>query len=351
MADPIAVPPAHGSPIGSARLRAVPEDFIVREWLGFSADGEGDHWLLTVRKRDANTHWVAKQLAKLAQVHPREVGYAGLKDRHAVCEQAFSLPVRSAMQGSWEGVSGDGFEVVGAQRHRRKLKPGALQGNDFTIVLREFSGDAALIETRMAAIAAQGVPNYFGPQRFGIDGSNLERARAWFAGHGELRDHLQRGLAFSAARSALFNAVLAARVREGTWNRLQAGDVANLDGSQSIFAVAELDATLTARCEQFDIHPTGPLPGRGESKVQGAPATLEAQVLNEQQSLVDGLMRAGVDQQRRALRVRPSQLEWQWLDDKLEVRFRLRRGAFATSVLHELLDNAFAQPLAEGVEE
>jgi tRNA pseudouridine13 synthase len=304
-----------------------------------------------VRKRDANTHWVAKQLARLAQVPAREVGYAGLKDRHAVCEQAFSVPVRSAMGAAWEGVNGEGFEVVRAVRHRRKLKPGALQGNDFTIVLREFRGANELIDARLAAIAAHGVPNYFGPQRFGIEGSNLKRASDYLSGNGELRDHLQRSLALSAARSAIFNEVLAARVRAGTWNRLQSGDVANLDGSQSIFTVGELDATLAARCEQFDIHPTGPLPGRGDSKVQGLPAQLEAQVLSEHAVLAEGLLRAGVEQQRRALRVRPSQLEWQWIEDRLEVRFRLRRGAFATAVLHELLDNAFAQPLAEGGEE
>src|SRR5262245_43488154 len=106
------LPRAHGGAIGTGQLRSAPEDFVVREWLGFAADGDGEHWLLTVRKRDANTHWVAKQLARLAQLHPREVGYAGLKDRHALCEQAFTVPVRSALGSGWEGVAGEGFEVV-----------------------------------------------------------------------------------------------------------------------------------------------------------------------------------------------------------------------------------------------
>lgn len=348
--DLTTLPRAHGGPLGSGRLRVAPEDFIVREWLGFEADGEGDHWLLTVRKRDANTHWVAKQLARLGKLHPRDIGYAGLKDRHALCEQAFTLPVRSAMEAPWDGVSGEGFEVLRAVRHRRKLKPGALQGNEFVIVIREFSGSGSQVDERLSAIAAHGIPNYFGPQRFGLDGANLQRAHDWFEGRGEPRDHLQRSLALSAARAAIFNAMLAARVREGSWNQLQPGDVANLDGSQSIFAVSELDATLQARCEQFDIHPTGLLAGSGTSKAQGTPALLEADICAQHQQLVDGLCRAAVEQQRRALRVRPMQLAWQLDGDQLQVSFRLRRGAFATAVLHEVLENAFAQPLAEAEE-
>jgi tRNA pseudouridine13 synthase len=345
-----ALPRAHGEALGSGALRVTPEDFVVREWLGFEADGEGEHWLLTVRKRDANTHWVAKQIAKLAQLPPREVGYAGLKDRHALCEQAFTVPVRSAMP-SWEGVAGEGFEVLRASRHRRKLKPGALQGNDFTVVARSFTGAPALLDARLQDIAAGGVPNYFGPQRFGRDGGNLQRAVDWFGGGTALREHLQRSLALSAARAAIFNAVLAARVRAGSWNQLQSGDVANLDGSQSVFAVAELDATLQARCEQFDIHPTGPLPGKGATKVQGAPALLETQIGSEHQLLLDGLCRAGVEHQRRALRVRPLQLTWELQDQALRVSFRLRRGAFATAVLHEVLDNAFTQLADEAAED
>ena len=135
------LPCAHGGPCGSGLIRAAPEDFVVREWLGFEADGEGDHWLLKVRKRGANTHWVVKQLSRLSGIQQRDIGFAGLKDRNAVTEQSFSLPVRSAMGSSWLGVSGEGFEVIDAVRHRRKLKRGALKGNEFDIVVREFSGD------------------------------------------------------------------------------------------------------------------------------------------------------------------------------------------------------------------
>jgi tRNA pseudouridine13 synthase len=85
---------AYGAPLGLAQLRAIPEDFCVREWLGFEADGEGDHWLLKVRKRDANTLWVAKQLARIGNAHPKDVGFAGIKDRHALTEQSFAARTR-----------------------------------------------------------------------------------------------------------------------------------------------------------------------------------------------------------------------------------------------------------------
>ena len=325
---------------------------MVREWLGFAADGEGDHWLLMVRKRGANTHWVAKQLGRLAQIHPRDVGFAGLKDRNAVTEQSFTVPVRSAVGSDWPGVSGEGFEVINAVRHRRKLKRGALRANDFEIVVREFSGDAAALAERIAAVATHGVPNYFGPQRFGIEGGNLVRAQRWFSGETGIQDRFERSFALSAARAALFNSVLASRVNDGTWNRILAGDVANLSGSNSVFAVGAVDETLTQRCTVLDIHPTGPLWGKEPTAARGVIAALEQSIAAEHALLADGLERAGLETQRRALRLPVGDLKWTLAGDQLNLSFRLSRGAFATAVLHELLGNAFSQGgLAEQEEE
>jgi len=345
------LPCAYGTVPARGRLRVAPEDFVVREWLGFAADGEGDHWLLTVRKRGANTHWVAKQLGKLAQIHPRDVGFAGLKDRNAVTEQAFTIPVRSAMASEWLGVAGDGFEVVRAERHRRKLKRGALRGNDFDILIRDFSGDTSAIESLLAKVSAYGVPNYFGPQRFGNGGSNLIRARQWFAGETELHDRVERSFALSAARAAIFNAVLAQRIADGSWNCLRAGDVANLDGSNSIFKVEALDETLIKRCEELDIHPTGPLWGRGDLASQLETATIEQTIAQSESLLAQGLANAGLEQERRSLRLRVSELHWSVEPDGLRLKFRLLRGAFATAVLHEVLQDAFAQVHPEVDEE
>lgn len=340
--DHLAPPCAHGGPAGRARMRATPEDFLVREWLGFAADGEGDHLLLTVRKRWANTMWVAKQLARLGKLDPRDVGFAGLKDRDALTEQSFTLPVRSALGERWAGLTGDGFEVLTAIRHRRKLKRGALRGNDFEIVLRDFEGDLAALEQRLRTVARAGAPNYFGPQRFGRDGANLRTALAWFSGEAPAPDRIERGFALSAARSAIFNAVLAERVRNGSWNQLLAGDTANLNGSGSVFAVGAVDDTLRERCERLDIHPTGPLWGKGALASQGSTATLEFEVAARYPELTAGLVRAGLEQERRALRIEAAALHWSIEGADVRLQFRLGRGAFATAVLHELIDNAFS---------
>jgi len=346
--DILNLPCAHGVPPVRGRIRVAPEDFVVREWLGFAADGEGDHWLLTVRKRGANTHWVAKQLGKLAQIHPRDVGFAGLKDRNAVTEQAFTVPVRSAIGSDWLGVSGDGFEVIGCERHRRKLKRGALRGNDFEIVVRDLQGDPAALANRIAAVAALGVPNYFGPQRFGIDGGNLLRARQWLSGETELHDRFERGFALSAARAAIFNAVLTRRVTDGTWNQLQPGDVANLSGSNSVFRVDSVDETLRERCNEFDIHPTGPLWGKGALASQGQIAALEQEIAAAEPQLSAGLAAADLEQERRSLRLHTLQLHAALSNGQLRLQFRLPRGAFATAVLHELIEGAFSQSVEEG---
>lgn len=328
-------PQAHGGPKGTARLKSVPEDFVVREWLGFAADGDGPHWLITVRKRDANTQWIARELARLASVHPRDVGYAGLKDRRAISEQAFSIPVTTTVT-DWSTVRGEGFEVIAAVRHRRKLKIGALRANDFEIVLRDVSADPEVMEPTLDTISRRGVPNYFGPQRFGRDANNLHEAISWFQG-GEAPEDRQRAFALSAARSALFNQCVRARVEAGTWDRLLPGDVANLNGSGSIFDVPALDATLESRCAELDIHPTAPLWGRGELRTQGDVRQREREIIEPYAFIAAGLERVGLDQERRATRMAVNNLQWSWSGRDLTLRFRLNRGCFATSVIRELV--------------
>jgi len=339
-------PSAHGEPVIHARFKVEPEDFVVREWLGFEPDGDGDHMLVTVRKRGANTQWVARQLARFARCDARDVGFAGLKDRQAVTEQAYTVPSRQIEAAQWLGCTGEGFSVVAATRTRRKLKRGAHKGNDFEIILRELSGDVGRLRERLERIGQQGVPNYFGRQRFGIDGGNLVRARQWLIDGVELTDRVERGFALSAARSYLFNEVLAERIRQHTWNQLLVGDRANLDGSNSVFSVTEVDAVLQRRLEEFDVHATGPLWGNGELTTQGQTADLERQIASNHAALSAGLERTGLDQERRALRVCVRQFSWDLDLDSLTLRFRLTRGAFATAVLAELLGegvNGFAE--------
>ncbi|MBT2116797.1 tRNA pseudouridine(13) synthase TruD [Dyella sp. LX-66] len=329
------LPYANGTPPLSAQLRSTPEDFRVEEILGYEADGEGEHALLLVEKRGATTDWVARELANYAGVPQVAVGYAGLKDRHAVTRQAFSVQLAGKPDPDWSAFPHAEVQVLSATRHKRKLKRGALRGNRFVLVLRQVQGDRARAEEVLERIAARGVPNYFGEQRFGRGGGNVEQARAMFAGRRVDRD--KRQFLLSAARSHLFNEVLAARVERDAWDQPLDGELWSLAGSRSWFGPEPFDAVLAERLSRGDIHPSGPLWGQGETPAGGEVAELESAMAAANADLVAGLVAARMDQERRPLRLIPDQLRWQWLgEDALELTFGLPAGAYATVVVREL---------------
>ena len=332
------LPFAYGQPNLGGRLRAVPEDFEVREELNFPLDGAGEHVWLWVRKRGANTEWVARRLAERAGVPPGAVSYAGLKDRHAVTEQWFSVHLPGRAEPDWTTEIDPSLTVLKAVRHSRKLRRGASSGNAFRLVIRELDGDPAELAARLKLVAAAGVPNYFGEQRFGREAGNLERAEAMLGGWEKVRDRHRRGLYLSAARSALFNAVLARRVAEESWDRALPGEVLMLAGSHSIFTAAEVDAVLRQRVAAFDLHPTGPLWGARELRSGGAVRELEEAVAATLPVFRDGLAAAGLGQERRALRLAVSNATLEFPEPRTAVLdFRLPAGAYATTVLRELV--------------
>jgi len=330
---------AHGNAVLSARVRATPEDFFVEELPGFEPSGAGEHLLLTIEKRGMNTVFVAKRLAQWARVPEMSVSYAGLKDRHAVTRQRFSVHLPKKKAPDIAALESDELRVLGHTWHSRKLPRGALAGNHFVLVLRDVDGDREAIGQRLQAIADRGVPNYFGEQRFGREGDNVAQALAMFAGRRVRRE--ERTLLLSAARSELFNRVLAARVRAGNWDSALEGEVWSLSGSRSVFGPEPFTDQLGRRLAEFDIHPSGPLWGRGELRSRAAVAELEMQALADEDALAlrAGLESAGLEQERRALRLRPADLRWEWLDDNsLQLSFSLPPGAYATVVLAELGD-------------
>jgi tRNA pseudouridine13 synthase len=330
------LPYAWGEPPLRGRLRVEFADFMVNEQLGFSATGSGEHWLLHIEKRGANTQWAVQRLANFAGVAPRDVGYAGLKDRYALTRQYVSVPVRKAAPVDWRQFADPELRVLSAERHSRKLQRGALRGNEFVLTLRDLRGERALAEVVLAQIAAHGVPNYFGEQRFGRGGRNVEKARALFAG--ARFAHHERSLLLSAARSEIFNAVLAARVQRGDWNQAQPGDVFQLNGRSAIFGPEPITELLRTRLQSGEIHATGPLWGQGELRSGDDVQILELAIAERYAELTAGLVKVGMDQDRRALRVLPQALAWVWLDEAtLQLRFALPAGAYATVVLRELL--------------
>lgn len=343
MSDGAGLPRAHGAPVLSAVLRREPGDFVVEEIDAFAASGEGEHALLTVRKRGLNTALVARRIAQWAAVPEVAVGYAGLKDRHAVATQRFSVHLPGKPTPPVEALafddaaSGESLEVLDVLRHAKKLPRGALAGNRFVLTLREVEGDRDAIAARLATIADQGVPNYFGEQRFGRGGDNVAQALAMFAGRRVKRE--QRTLLLSAARSELFNRVLSRRALEGTWNAPLEGEAWMLDGSRSVFGPEPWTDALALRLEGFDIHPTAPLWGEGDLRSAADCAALEREVVSQSDGprLARGLEAARLRQERRATRLRPEALAWAWPGGTtLRLAFLLPPGAYATTVLAEL---------------
>lgn len=333
------LPRAFGEPVLRARMRSVPEDFQVDELPAFEPTGEGEHLLLTVRKRGQNTAHVARRLAQWAGVPEMAVSYAGQKDRHAVTTQRFSVHLPKRIAPDLALLDDAEMQVVDSTWHNRKLQRGALAGNRFGLVLREVEGARAAIDARLAQVAARGLPNWFGEQRFGHGGGNIDAALSMFAGRRVRKD--QRSMLLSAARSQLFNQVLAARVARGDWDQPVPGEVWMLDGSRSVFGPEPWSEVLAQRLADFDIHPSGPLWGAGPLRSQDEAAALELAAMVDEASLAlrAGLEQAGLKQERRALRLRPVALRHEWREaDLLWLGFELPPGCYATAVLHELGD-------------
>ena len=307
-------PRAYGGTAIRADFRSEPEDFVVDE-LAAPEAGEGEHVCLQIRKRGANTGWVAQQLAQLAGVRNQDVGFYGLKDRHAVTTQWFSVWLAQKPEPDWAALNNDEISVLRYFRSARKLRRGEHSGNRFTIRLRNVTGDKARAE-RVLAQMGQGVPNYFGEQRFGRDAGNLDLVAdivaAEQAGERRRLPKNQKAFAMSAARSWLFNQVLGARVVAGDWRDCIPGE-------------PETEAS-------------GPLWGRGRNLAADALLAFEEDVLTAWRPWQDWLEHCGLTQERRPLVLKPAAFQYQWQGDDLELAFALPPGAFATAVLGELAE-------------
>ncbi|MFA5678968.1 MAG: tRNA pseudouridine(13) synthase TruD [Pseudomonas sp.] len=330
-------PRAHGEPCGRAVLKAQPEHFRVTEILDIELSGQGEHLWLLIEKRDLNTEDVARQLARAAGIKLKDVSYAGIKDKRAITSQWFSLQLPGRADPDLSSLWADQLRCLASNRHSRKLQRGAHSANHFVIRLTSLQAEQQALDERLRRIAAQGVPNYFGPQRFGRDGGNVLQARQW-AERGALPPARgTRSRVLSTARSLLFNQLLAQRVADGSWNRILPGDCLAFTDSRSHFSADRL-AEDDKRFAELDIHVTGPLWGKGTAPVTGDVLQLEQQLAATEPQLCEWLENAGLEQQRRVLRLPIHGLTWHYpAADSLEIEFTLPTGCFATAVLHEVL--------------
>ncbi|MDH5300006.1 MAG: tRNA pseudouridine(13) synthase TruD [Gammaproteobacteria bacterium] len=337
---------AWGGPAGTAELKSDAADFRVTELLDFTPTESGEHLWLWIEKRGLNTQWLAGQIARWAGVRPMDVGYAGLKDRHGITQQWFSiyLPQKPSLSSvELESIplnAGESFSVLRQHWHSQKLRRGNNRGNRFEITLRDVVADRENLERIIADVVANGVPNYFGAQRFGKFGDNVAQFLAKGAKpqrHRGKGKPPQEDILLSAGRSWLFNHVLSQRVGSSSWIVPQHGDVMMLNGTQSIFLAEQADEVIRERHQQHDIHITGPMWGTGELRCQGLTQQLESSTASSMQPLTDLLCKAGLKQERRSLRLLVDSLEYHWENDHLCLIFDLPSGAYATTVLREML--------------
>ena len=308
-------PNAYPDTQASGLLKSQNSDFRVVEIPSMNALGEGEHLWLWVEKQGANSAWVAQQLADFAGVSVKDVGMAGLKDRHSISQQWFSVYLPKGGTPNFLAIEHPEFKVLQQTRHSKKLRRGDLLGNQFMIVLREIKGDPKAIEANLQQLQEHGFPNYFGEQRFGHDGNNVVQGQAMLNRTLRVRSATQKGLYLSAVRSFLFNEVLAARIQQNTWMCLQAGDV-----------------------EDSHQRPTGPMWGRGRLVSSEATGALETTIGQQHAELCLGLEHAGLSQERRSLVGLAQNLTWDLLaDDVLQLQFSLASGYYATSLIKEIM--------------
>ncbi|MEM7207226.1 MAG: tRNA pseudouridine(13) synthase TruD [Pseudomonadota bacterium] len=324
----------------AASVKTAPTDFVVDEVLGFEPDGSGEHVFVLVQKTNANTSYIARRLAHACAVRERDISFSGMKDRVAVTTQWFSVHLPGLEAPDLEPLNSDELKIISAQRHSRKLRRGTHTSNRFVITLRHCVGDRKNWQERLQTIAEQGFPNYFGEQRFGQEMRNVDAARRMFGqtAKRQKRDR-NRGIYLSAARSWVFNQVLSARIAQRTYDKLFVGDVLNLDGSNSVFCVEQIDDAIQSRLQSGDVHLTGPLWGKGAGLLGHERHAWEQSCVVDNEDLCSGLALSKLKPSRRSLRCFASELSWEWPENKsLRLSFTLNAGCFATVLLRELAD-------------
>ena len=336
----------------TATIKSFAEDFIVEENMSIEMSGEGEHCWIYLKKQHCNTDWVAERLAKYCGVKRMAVSYAGLKDRRAITSQWFSIQLPGLPTPDWdafetsfcENDSEETVKILQCFRHNKKLQRGALKSNSFLIKIRNLSNNNdevfEQLSQRCKTIAQQGVPNYFGLQRFGRNLNNLDQATKMFSRRGFKLARSKRSIYLSAARSWLFNCILSERIDKNSWDSRLAGDVFMLNGKRACFKdevgdVSDSDQ-INQRLAQNEIHPTAILWGEGDAMVKAVAAELESSVIEQYPVYRDGLVAARVQAQRRSCRVIPDDVRFDRQGNDVVIAFTLPPGCYATVILDEI---------------
>ena len=318
-------------------IKARPGDFFVQELPAVEPSGEGEHVLFEIRKTGLTTDEAVRRIARALRISPRDVGFAGLKDKHAVTQQVLSA--RGTTEANVMQLQAPDLGVLWAARHSRKLKRGASRGNRFAVKIRG-ADPLGVVKLRpiLAVLKGRGVPNFFGPQRFGRSGDNVARGLALLRGEADVPPR-RRSILLSSVQSAVFNEVLARRL--DTLGEVSAGDVAYKHENGACFVVED-EAAERPRAQSFEISPTGPLPGPKLLAAREAQGELEAEVMREQGVANEDFAQfRGFSGERRPLRVVLADAQLAAGVDEygphVTAAFSLPPGSYATVVLRELM--------------
>lgn len=328
----------YGKPEASAQFKTRAEDFRVIEDLGYAPIGEGEHVYVWLRKCGLNTAFVAEQLAKFLRLPLRAITYAGRKDKHALTEQWFGIHLPGKTIPDFSGLPLEGVEILNVVRHNRKLRTGSLRGNQFVITLRDVTSTSN-VEARLQRLQQSGVPNYFGPQRFGDtrhhpQGGNLALAEKMLQGEA-IKNRNKRSMAISALRAWLFNETVSQRIETHGFDTPLSGDTMLLRGSNSFFVATDITEEIQQRLSVRDISPGAPLWGKGELPSEADTRAFEQSVAGQHPALCEGLEALGLKQERRPIRLFAENIHWKIDGHQMTITFNLPAGSFATSVLRE----------------
>jgi tRNA pseudouridine13 synthase len=320
-------------------LRARPEDFVVDEEPAYEPSGNGDHVFVRIEKRGLTTMQAVERIARAIGVNPRDVGVAGMKDRHAVTRQWISLPP-PVKPVAVEALALDDITIKSVVRHPHKLRTGHVRANRFVLVV---SG-ATDVETARAILerlaSPPGTPNWYGEQRFGRDGDNAQKGLAIIRGEKPPRDRKLARLLVSSLQSQLFNEWLTARMRDGLYARVLAGDILHkIPGGQFVCDAPDVDQP---RLVAGEIGITGPMFGDSMRRPTGVAAEREQAILDANGLTEDSFstVKAIAEGTRRDAAIIVGNPSVRGVDGGVEVAFTLPGGAYATAVMREVMKSS-----------
>ncbi|GLR74732.1 tRNA pseudouridine(13) synthase TruD [Aliivibrio sifiae] len=327
----------YGKPVATGKLKQLPEHFIVKEVLGFTFTGKGEHLMVKIRKTGENTKYVANELAKFCGVKSKDISWAGLKDRHAITEQWLSvhLPKSDHLKFALFEATHPGVEILEMTRHNKKLRPGDLLGNSFQLMATEVT-DMDDVLSRLEKVKVSGVPNYFGSQRFGHEGNNVTEARRWGRENVRTRDNTKRSFYLSAARSWIFNHIVSQRITEGYFTQPVDGDILLDQNGRTVNENVTSEENIQ-KIQNGEWSISAALAGDNQLPTSETALTLEQPQLDAEPDLMALIRGNRMRHERRAIELHPENLSWSTEGDTLTLNFSLTSGSFATVIMRELL--------------